>query len=149
MNEPDIQWVHERAKCNMVTLSHDLRSLVRKNVTAINTECRRRNWSEFSYEGDDLSGPAPYSITQPYNGGTRRCTFAYDPEWGWVTVKMVHPDREYTILTRWDSGRAQCLIVLTHGAGSTSGIPPQEFPHADLWRVIQIILEPFFFSTNE
>ena len=46
-----------------------------------------------------------------------------------------------SIHTRWDAEKSKCYIV----AARPSDNQEQEFPHDELWKVLQFILEPFFF----
>ena len=61
-----------------------------------------------------------------------------------VVFTMEQPDWTATLATRWDPATSQCRLVVTRSFDAEK----IEFPHAELWKAVQYILEPFFFPDD-
>ena len=139
-NHPN--WVAERAKCYMGFLFDDLSQLVKADVDRMNTEQERRSLDgRFTY--------IPYANTQPRfelewtdTTGNKmgRCRFEYQPDRDVITVLSLAGD--CSIRTCWDAEQGQCQIKVEPLSEQRD---IAEFPHDELWRAVQYVLEPFFF----
>ena len=135
-------WIAERDKCNMGAFVNDVRTLVAQNVETMNVLCQEKGRTRFRYEPRQ-EHPPYFLIKQQLRASLRYCEFEYDDAGQRVAVTMVGPDRTYTLQTRWDTEALACRVVVTRPSNDESDVV--EFPHADLWKAIQHILDPFFF----
>lgn len=136
-NHPN--WVAERAKCHMGLLFEALRNIVIKDVDRRKEEAANPQWrGEFHYAkyGDD---PPAFTV-ENFNQGSYLFTYSLDSDAIFITSQR---EKLYTISTRWDAEQSRCQIVVASPAGSS-----REFPHAELWKAVQYVLEPFFFPSE-
>lgn len=152
-SHPD--WVVERAKCNVACLAKDVRALVERDTTTMQKESKARELAfGFTY--------VPYQNVLPKCGVLRvnlnspdiqtLCQFEYDKQLDQIIARIGHvsnttdpmdeTQRTYIIKTRWDAENIRCVIVVSSFEEETK---PPEFPHDELWKAVQCILEPFFF----
>lgn len=146
-----IEWIIEHEKCNMDTLYDDFHRLAKIDVEMMNDECRRKGYASFSC-GELFAEHSPHHfiIEQNREKGEigRYSTFVYDSEDNAIRVKMERPNYEYTITTRWDKQAVQCHVIVTQ-IDDGKPIETTEFPHHELWKVVQYVLEPFFFPCED
>ena len=134
-------WVAERAKCDM----RELTSQVIQLVTQATEEMNALRGHGYTIKSDE----AACRVSRVSFGHVERaCIFAYEEEGrrrlirvSKGTPKTPESDIETcTIETRWDTKKIKCRLVVTPAEGEKV-----EFPHKHLWKVVQYILEPFFF----
>ncbi len=132
-------WVKERAKCEGEALTVEVFQLAGEATEHLNA---LKGVSRYKVETDETA----CRISRLELGhSTRTCVFVYEPEPDHIRVKIafrneVSSEENYTISTRWDAEKSKCRIVVTLASGGKV-----EFPHKHLWKVVQYILEPFFF----
>ena len=136
MDEKD--WVAERAKCHMGKLFADVRKLIERDIGRWNTIVLH---DTELHGGMIILGDRSLSfviehtaIAQPEQLGV-----GYIPSEHCVRVNR--GEQLQTITTRWDRETSQCRIVVTTHPDEVT-----EFPHSELEKVVQYILEPFFFT---
>ena len=138
-------WIAERAKCNLTLLWNDL-------VPLLITDTKRRRQEAVAEQS-----PIRYVIDQNAERSSvsrvhilryrdteqsrviGSCWFISKGEC--IRVNMEKPDGTGAIYTRWDAEKSQCYVA----ASRPSDGQKEEFPHDELWKVLQFILEPFFF----
>ena len=143
-------WVAERKKCDITLLFEDIHVLAKQDLGWAMVE-EKKSSSAVKYEQmGELSGSS-YRLRRFVTGNEKQCcTFhcrdiaktphveaAYATDGTGVTGR-------YVITTRWDAKESQCRIVVQDPENGT-----MEFPHYELWKALQYILEPFFFPTKE
>lgn len=138
-----IAWIAERDKCDMEPLVHDFCDLVQENVRRMNAVCQQKERPPFHYTPQQGYYPA-FEIVQHTAGQSRYCRAAYSEKRHPITVTMEHPDRNYTITTRWGPEKLKCRLIVAPDNGKKED--EAVFPHKHLWKVVQYILEPFFFK---
>lgn len=140
-------WVAERAKCEMGSLFADLQELVKQNV-----EWANQSQGSSVYEYRDVTSDTCFIRKKVYDRDTRliACTFRLFPTGRAVEVSAGtsvtnEPEqRLYTIRTHWDAEKSKCRVIVEKTNGGKIIVP-----HKHLWKVVQYILEPFFFETPE
>ena len=139
-------WVAERTKCKMKRLWSHLQDIVGIDV-------RRKNEEEDEEHSDveyvlRLEKPRLHLTCRHRAGDTLGAyRFSYDARMDAIDIMIqgpgspAEPHSTGTIRTRWDAEACQCRVVVKMGADA----PEIEFPHDQLWKAVQSILEPFFF----
>lgn len=145
-------WIAERAKCNMARLWPEVQYIVSTDVRRAN-EAEQTVQSDVSHYMDPLEqGPKKVHIQSGNGAGDvlGTCEFVYNDTKGAIAVRIGPPALAQkpptlgALRTRWDTEALQCRIVVT----MTSEDEPVEFPHDQLWKAVQVILEPFFFPAE-
>lgn len=135
-------WVAERTKCNMATLLQDISHLVQECVDDMNKELEKEQQSlRFRYIPRQTAPPTFEIEGKDTVGTILGCQFQYEPKTDKIAVRSSVKDSQ--IGTRWDAEEIQCRVVI-----SSSPDDPVEFPHSQLWKAVQYLLEPFFFPTT-
>lgn len=140
--EKGTNWITERANCNMDSLFYNLQGLVEHNVEMMKVESKKRQWPDsWEYTVED-NAPPTFVVKRIGATSSAICRFKHDKERDQIAVTM--PREQYIIQTRWDSEALRCCVIA--GAAFKD---PIEFPHDHLWKIVQHILEPFFFPPAE
>ncbi len=126
-------WVAERAKCDMERLFDELGAVVKQNTEWANTVPNAPGYPAYVYGRQSRDA---FMVRK--NGDTRVFSLSRRQQAVHVSGTEI---RLYTITTRWDAKKSKCRVVVAQPAGDTV-----EFPHKHLWKVVQYILEPFFFE---
>ena len=138
-----IAWIAERDKCNMADLAVQVQNLVKSNVTAMNSICSARGFVPFEHT-TDRAEPLTFHVKQQDASQVRIATFKHDVQGGMLTITVTEPVRLYHMQTRWDTETLKChVVVIWHINGEQKSVT---FLHSQLWKAVQFILEPFFFS---
>lgn len=131
-------WIEEHAKCHMQSLFTELCNIITIDTDRImkvpGPKRRLRN-----YRRNTDSETCCICRTGPNEGDEERLTFTLRENA--VQVHQEHSARDWTITTQWDSENTQCRIQLDRGTQGS-----QEWSHKDLWKVVQTLLDPFFFQ---
>lgn len=142
-------WIAERAKCNRARLWSDMTYIVAEDLRRKNQEEKKLDSSlEYSFF------PTP---TDPYvlvirchdasQGNQGGYSFPYDPKTQEIVGTREFPNetvrQEAFLTTRWDAEACQCRVVV-----KIADAPAVEFPHDQLWKAVQVILELFFFPAE-
>lgn len=146
-------WVAEREKCNMELLWRDVRAILHVDVQRKNAEeARKKSGIHYAFPPEEQQ--ATQALLQCSNDAgdqLESCLFVYNTKTQKVEV-TVHPPTSVrmpgttgTLMTRWDAEAIQCRIVITMTSESDQLV---EFPHDQLWKAVQYILEPFFFPAS-
>ena len=128
-------WVERYAKCNMQALYRDLTTHIIQDVR--DRDCIAHNQKEdvrFTHKDTDT-----LNIFRTQQG-QQTIEWKIVLERDTVRVHMLDHAKVCDITTRWDADAIQCRVVLT-GAAAT----PIEYPHDELWKIVHVILRPFFF----
>lgn len=147
----ETDWIRERANCNIRVLFQNFRSLVQRNVEAVHKEYGERGWEAgFKYTAPDET---IFTILRQHPSMPGKCQFQYHEETDRIVVTITAPIMTYTIRTRWDAKESKCQIVVTWPVESADEPSSKkekklEFPHDPLWKVVQCVLEPFFFTES-
>ncbi len=121
----------------MERLSADLIRLVQADV---------RQWNEVAEGEGAMEG---HTLLRPLTG--QMCVVEHtaiaEPETLTTTMKLgvvtvACRAGTVTLTTRWDREASHCWLVIVERSGKSV-----EFPHEELAKVVQYILEPFFFPT--
>ena len=143
MEQDTPQWVEERAKCDVGHLFACIRQLVQRDVQSMVTVLRKQEQGvELYFHPNDLQ-PRRFTVQRlPTTNESFTLAFEYNVQTGNIDIAndTPHGKRCQTITTRWDEEKAKCRLVVQRPEGE-----PIEFPHKHLWKVVQYILEPFFF----
>ena len=123
----------------MASLFADFRVCVKQDVGHMNAEADERRWPRFTYLPDSRT---EHVFTVERGADSRSGKFEYRPEKDDILVLMATDDR--LVKTRWDAEAVQCCIVVA----SATGEPLAEFPHDQLWKAVQYLLEPLFFPSR-
>lgn len=138
MEEKEVQWIAERAKCDIKRLYDDIATLVKNNTNQWGTVSKKdhemRGGLCFEHEADGCFRVRHDGIQKP-----ETLRFCFETEKMHIIV-MRDCEKTCTITTRWNRETSQCLLVVENHPE-----PAVEFPHAELWKVVQYVLEPFFF----
>lgn len=140
MDNPN--WIAERAKCNLHDLWKDLCDIVAADVDRINDIAKEKSWGVYYSEprGEEVG-----VIYRRGGVGIGECHYVYDSTQRLVQFTCQDPDLIAVLRTRWDAATSECRLVIELGVKAED--PTEiEFPHAQLWKAIQYILEPFFFT---
>ena len=148
MAQEQPNWVAERAKCSITLLFNELRALVKQDTewAGIESDKNKRSRTYLWTVGESSC-----RIKRQESGGAEEeCSFRCKVLEGLVHVSIFSPsssvsDQGYTIKTRWDAESCQCLLVVR----TLQDEKQKEFPHYELWKALQYILEPFFFSKED
>ena len=146
-------WVAERAKCNMRLLLKDVQQLVKDATDAMNTESKKEGFRQGMFEywlvaEQPLSFSVSHLLSRTSTNPVAICRFTYDPEKNSIVVCQSNPDHVYTIQTRWDAEHVACGVLIGRSLDYNDEEQAVRFLHADLWKVVQYILEPFFFPPS-
>ncbi|MCE2484435.1 MAG: hypothetical protein J4F42_02890 [Desulfurellaceae bacterium] len=131
-------WVEQYAKCNLPSLFMTLASHIRQDVEDRKKIIHARQESLRFRQASDTQTQLLIWRSDPDQAGEKECEFLLSDRT--ITVRVEDPVQQYTITTRWDADAIQCRVVLT-GAAAT----PIEYPHDELWKIVQVMLRPFFF----
>lgn len=133
-------WIAERTKCNLYNLWGDLCDIVANDVDRINAIATEKNW------GIHYSEPRGEEVGVIHrHGGVGECRYVYNPTQGLIQFTCKVPDLIAVLRTRWDAETSQCRLVVKMGLKDEDATDI-EFPHDQLWKALQYILEPFFFQ---
>ena len=141
-------WVSERAKCNMDRLFRALCALVKCNVDRMNKEAHTQDWPIQCVYRPPIQDVQECTVERLGPGtDPTGCQFEYNSKMDHIVVRLM--DRTCIIRTHWDGENARCQLVVDSSIDGLKGEEEErhvEFPHDHLWKVVQYILEPFFFS---
>lgn len=144
MGQEHPNWIEERAKCDMQKLWADLCDLMVENVERINAEAEERGWSA------RYSKPTGKNVgrTTRYVGQNEAavCRWEYESGPAHVLFTFSTPDRHATLTTRWEPTTCQCRLLVTLSPDQPNS-EQMDFPHDELWKAVQSIVEPFFFTS--
>ena len=145
MSQEHPNWIAERAKCNMALLWDDVCTIVTCDTNRRKQEALRER-ALHRYILRPRNTPQDPLHIERFNmqtGGSAlgECRFFYDRRTDVIDVTMKKPDGTGVIVTRWDAANSQCCLVVTRPSDGQE----IELPHDELWKVVQYILEPFFF----
>ncbi len=147
-------WVAEREKCNMAVLWSDVRDILGIDAQRKNAEeAKQKSGVSYAFPPEEQS--ATQALLQCSNQAgdlLESCRFVYNRKTSKIEVTTRPPpffadrrkDSNGIIKTRWDAQTCQCQIVV-----KIDEAPEVLFPHAQLWKAIQVILEPFFFPVPQ
>ena len=151
MEQKSPNWIAERAKCEPQHLFASLRELVRQNTEWANklSESPGSQAYEYHEEIGDICvitkmRPAESTdqVTRTFRlSSTQRAVHVS----GRSAIQNTPNYRLYTLTTRWDAEKSKCHVVMIHDETMEEVI----FPHKHLWKAVQYILEPFFFTPQE
>ena len=144
-------WVAEREKCNMGRLWGHVWTILRTDVQRKNAEeDKKRTGISYVFPSEEQRTTSHTMIHCRNQAGDllESCRFVYNRQTSTITVTTSPPlfladrraDSTGIITTRWDAETCQCQIVL-----KIDDAPEVVLPHAQLWKAVQIILEPFLF----
>ena len=137
MEQEHTNWIVERAKCDMATLWADVCHLLVENVKRMNDESTKRGWSLHSVPSKRDHHTTRYNGQNPES----TCRWSYEDRTARVVFRMENPNWTAALTTRWDPATSQCRLVVCRSLDAKT----DEFPHDELSKAVQYILEPFFF----
>ena len=147
-------WVEEREKCNMGRLWSHVWTILHTDVKRKNAEEKKKRtgiYYEFPSEEQSATSHAMIQCSNQSGDLLESCRVVYNRQTGKIENTTSPPpflaDRREAskgiITTRWDAQTCQCLIVV-----NLDDAPEVVLPHAELWKAVQVILEPFFFPSS-
>ena len=140
--EKNPNWIAERIKCDMGRLWRDVCDILREDAARMQAAAKDHGWSAtYTVTPEE---DIPYVLTLRGDREDRDCSWRYDSAKSRVIFTLTNPSEDYVMTTRWDAESCQCRVRVAHQPAQKV----TEFPHDQLWKAVQYILEPFFFPAD-